>query len=64
MNFNDMPWVVTCTSVEPSVTYGPLSMSNAIALRDQMRSHGQQAEAWAAQAPDARVVVDPKLVLV
>lgn len=64
MNFDEMPWLVTVTSITPSITYGPLSMPNAISLSEQLRSHGQQAQAWAAQAPDERAIVDPRLVVV
>ena len=52
MNFDEMPWVVTANDKN----YGPLSKNDAVALRDRLRREGQQAEAWAAQLPDTRVL--------
>lgn len=63
VEFKDMPWLVTVT---PGHTYGPQSMAKAVELRDGLRVVAPvlTVEAWAAGAPDSRVVRDPEQAFV
>ncbi len=57
-NWNDLPWLVTVTSPNATVTYGPAKMAEAVAARDTLRSEcpGWTVEAWAAKAPNLSVI--------
>ena len=55
MDFDAMPWLVT----SESETFGPFNKTAAVDYRDHLRAEGKQAEAWAAQVPNERMLSKP-----
>lgn len=62
VNFADMQWLVTMTSNALSDTYGPLTMTGAVEMRDSLRAAAPDLaiEAWAAQSPNLNVIKPPE----
>lgn len=59
MDFSEMPWLVTITTDVGTATYGPCEMARAVKAQETLKGRGERAVAWAAQAPDERLVKDP-----